>query len=277
MSLQFVFASEYNFSMTDDQTAIDYERDEVIINELTSGLQFQQISTKNYNDQELVSFLASKIEPLFKDQTIIVTLTGGPGSGKTTLMGQLIERIREDHHPADFIITDDFSLYDRKKRNEILRETKDPLKVKEFNLLNKIVNDVKFGRESIAPVYDDLTGDAVEVGPDNFPHKIAAGLHFFFVEGDFQPVKAVDFKIYYHVPTNVRRENRIRRDLQTRGWNNSEEVIKSFNERLELQYYPYTIKTASDASVLITTEATKNESNTDQPVIYQYSVYEKVN
>ena len=252
----------------------DLNRDEAIVANIIKSPVFTNL-VKGLTDQTLIAYLIQKLKKLHINKTIIVTLTGGPGSGKSTLREQLIIALEKDGHSADYVSTDDFGLYTREERNRLIKEGKiNPWTAKDWVLLNMLIDEVREGKSVKAPVYDEASGDAVVVGEENFPHIIKPRLHFLLVEGDFQPVEHVDLKIYFHVPTDVRRENRVVRDLAKRNGGDIEKIKQSFDFRLESQYYPYTLSNAEKADVLIVTDA-QPSGQLDNPFTYYYSVYTK--
>lgn len=252
----------------------DSSRDEKIIQKLIDGGKFKKVLS-NMSDDSLVQEIVSKLTQLFTNQTIVITLTGGPGSGKSTLREHIIQQLEMAGHAADYVSTDDFGLYSRAKRNKLIAEGKmNPWTAKDWILLNNLVNKIKKGESVKAPIYNELTGDAVVVGEENFPHNIPRNLHFFIIEGDFQPVSRVDVKIYFHVPTDIRRENRVVRDLTKRNGGNREEIVKSFDFRLDSQYYPYTLPNVEKSDILIMTKAEKSKDE-KTPFIYSYDIFKK--
>lgn len=246
------------------------DKDEQIIENLkTTHRKLHEFST----DKDLIDFLAGIFEENYKNSTYIITLTGGPGSGKSTLREELIRKLEEDGHKSDYVSTDDFGMYGRVERNQKIAEGATPLEVKDFQYLNKLIDKIKLGNSVKAPVYNEATGDAIVVGEENFPHTIPANLHFFIVEGDFQPVINYNTSIYFHVPTPVRRENRVERDMEKRNGGDPEKIRESFNFRLDSQYYPYTLPAAKKADYLICVESKESPENHAYRTHYIYSVY----
>lgn len=253
------------------------ERDEDEIQKIIKSGEYSLATEKPFNDEELTSFLISSLEQSYNGAPAVVALTGAPASGKTTLTENLIERLKAGDHPGDVIRTDDFNLHHRSERNDFIAKGASPLEVKDFGVLKRLVADVRSGKAVKAPVYDEATGDALVVGEDNFPHAIDAGLHYFFVEGDFQPLDDPNVRIYLHLPTPIRRENRIERDLVKRGGYGDREAIgKSFDARLDSQYYPFTLPNASQSDVLIIANARPAEAGHKYKNKYSYQVYKRV-
>jgi uridine kinase len=259
-----------------DMPSHNLDRDENEIQRIIRSGEYSLVTEKPLNDEELTSFLVQTLEAHHKANGVVATFTGAPASGKTTLTENLIEQLKTEGHPADIVRTDDFNLYHRGERNKRIAEGADPLEVKDFVLLKRIVADIGQGKAVNAPVYDEATGDAIVVGEANFPHQINAGLHYFFIEGDFQPLDTPDVRFYLHLPTAVRRENRIERDIEKRGGYGDREAIgKSFDARLESQYYPFTLPQAAKSDVLIISEASQAEAGHKYRHKYRYQVYKR--
>ncbi len=82
--------------------------------------------------------------------------------------------------------------------------------------------------------------------------------------------------MYLHLPTDVRRENRVARDLAKReGYGDANAIRKSFYSRLETQYYPYTLPQAAKSDILIIAQANPAQKNHKYRNEYLYKVYIK--
>lgn len=254
------------------------ERDEKEIQRILESGNFISITENLINEKGLVNFLASELISTYNKQTIISTITGAPASGKTILVKALVQKLTDNAQSSDFTQTDSYNILHRQERNQLITDgKKTPLEIKDFALLKHIVKKIRQGEKTNAPVYDEATGDAVVVGEKNFPHHIKADLHFFFIEGDYQPLDDAAVKIYLHLPTDIRRENRVERDLEKRGgYGDAEAIRKSFDGRLETQYYPYTLPNAEKSDFLIIAQANPAPQNHTYRHQYFYKVYKRV-
>lgn len=254
------------------------ERDEKEIQRILESGNFISITKNPIDEKELVNILVSQLISAYNKQTIISTITGAPASGKTILVKALIQKLTDTAHSSDFTQTDSYNILHRQERNQLIADgKKTPLEVKDFELLKDIVKKIRQGEKTNAPVYDEATGDAVVVGEKNFPHNIKDGIHFFFIEGDYQPLDDADVKIYLHLSTDIRRENRVERDLEKRGgYGDAKAIRKSFDGRLETQYYPYTLPNATKSDILIIAQANSAPPNYTYRHQYFYKVYKRV-
>lgn len=254
--------------------------DELEINRLTQFGDYSEVNKKPFSDSELQAFLQKSIIKLYTGRPIVISLIGAPASGKSILVDHIIKWLNSQGHLSASICFDGFNLLTRKERNEKIKQGLKPDKVKDFELNRQIIEAVREGKQVLAPVYNELTGDAI-IRPKNEWYKLEANLHFLIEDGDFQPPDNPDLKIYLHVPTLVRRQNRIERDLKTRHLGNSvpataESIGKSFDYRVNTQYYPYTFPNAAKSDILIITIVKKAKNHT-YAHHYSYKVYKRNN
>ncbi len=257
-----------------DKTNIP-NRDEEKINPIITSNNYSLHNKLSWDDRKLQAYLIDYLENLYKGKTVIVTLIGAPASGKSTLVKHLTTQLNNKGHLTDSISTDGFSMYSRKERNERIANGAYPLDLKDLTLNKKIVESVRRGEKIKAPIYNELTGDAIAAPLEDW-HELPQDLHFLIEEGDLQPIDDPDMAIYLHLPTDVRRENRVERDLAKRdGYGDAEDIRKSFDGRLETQYYPYTLPNAEKADILIIAQAHPEPINREYHHKYTYSVYIK--
>ena len=169
---------------------------------------------KFMTEEETLSILVDRLKAIDKEGTKVVSLIGGAGSGKTTLVAKLCKFLGS----ADTLGTDDYVVGDRAYRREHI-EGKDPTLKYDPKFLNEKIKQIKAlrpGEEVAVPTYDEATGRAIATGEENYKHKIGR-VDYLIVEGDFDFVENPDFVIYFDVPDEVRLQNRINRDLQTRS------------------------------------------------------------
>lgn len=229
----------------------NFDHDEKIIEDLIRNDGYFIVHDQKLDDEKLLTFLTEEIKVLPTDQTTIITITGGPGSGKTTLKNNLLDKLKEQRYFADSVSGEDFNILDRENRDAQIAAGADPLLYKDFNSLKYAIRTIKEKKTIIVPVYDRQTGSALIDREKNLFHEIADNLHFFFLDSDFQPLENPDYRIYLYVPTAIRRENRIRRDAKKQKNANEQSIRNEFDFRLASQYYPYTIPHAEKADLLI--------------------------
>lgn len=236
------------------------------------------------NDEEVYGKLASYITGIVKVGTKVISVVGGAGSGKSTLARKVAKALQD----ATTISTDDFVLGSRDFRNKYLDvEGHDPVRKYDFDLLRRKVERIKSlekGESECVPVYDEATGVAINIKYDPKTGRILSQdnnsctrrigrVEFLIVEGDFQVLETPDRILFFHVPDNVRLQNRVRRDMSERGASKSEVVVASFLIRQQLQHLPYTLSYAKNANLIITvsTQAEKESYR------YKYSLWQYPN
>jgi len=221
-------------------------------------------------DDELVSALTKDIKSLDVKGTKVIQIIGGQGSGTTTLALLLVKHLGK----AVYIGTDDYVVGYRHERRKNI-EGGDPLKKYAIQDIRKHVAAIcklKVGEHVMVPVYRE--SDGLGVNPEEENYKKVAKVDYLIIEGDFEFLEdsQIHRKYYFDVPVDVRRQNRVRRDMEKRkGLNpNPEKIIENFNLREELQHNPYTKPAAKNADVIIKVDA---EDMGNRQFRYTYNIY----
>lgn len=147
---------------------------------------------------------------------LIIGITGGTGSGKTTVAKSVIDRLGSDK--VTFISQDNY-YKDHSHLSMAEREVINfdhPL-VFDNELLIEHVNQLKQGKTAYAPVYDFTfharsTDETVELKPNNII--IIEGLHVLF---DEKLRQLLDIKVFVDTDPDVRILRRVLRDIEERG------------------------------------------------------------
>jgi len=152
-------------------------------------------------------------------------VAGDSGSGKTTFTNAIRQIFGEDL--VSTITLDDYHRYDREERKTRRITPLDP----EANRLERLEVDLialKKGEAILKPVYNHRTG---QFDPPVWftPKKILIleGLHTFF-----SPIlrESLNFTLFVDPDPDVKREWKIKRDIEVRGYKETE-VIDEFAER----------------------------------------------
>jgi uridine kinase len=150
-----------------------------------------------------------------KDETTVVGIAGGTGSGKTTLAGVLLESVGRDQiaylpHDAYYRDQKELSLEERAKVNY---DHPDSL---ETELMIEHINQLKEGQAVEMPVYDFTTHSRKEetVHVASKPVILVEGI-LVFVEEELRQL--FDVKIYVDTDADIRFIRRLRRDIEERG------------------------------------------------------------
>lgn len=227
-----------------------------------------KLVASEHNEEQLLNALVEAVTKINKTGTKVISLVGGPGSGKTTLASSLKEHLTG----SEVISTDDYVRGTRAfRRNEIERAGLDPLFEYDFGFMKDQVKSIvglPEGATVKIPQYNYQTGIALSADPDETPNqekyqRQVGRLNFLIVEGDFQPLERADIDtlIYFDVPDNVRLQNRVGRAVNQRAETTAQDVIDNLNFRQKNQTKPHTLPNRAIADWVIKVNATPLESD----------------
>jgi uridine kinase len=179
---------------------------------------------------------------------LIIGIAGGTGSGKTTVVHQIMNELPEtevgiisqDHYYKE---TSDLSLDERSKINF------DHPRAIDFDLLVQHLKDLKAGKAIDQPVYSfvkhNRTGDTIHT----LPRKVM------IVEGILiltnpELREMFDIKIYVHADSDERLIRRLKRDIAERG-RDMEEVLSRYQTTLKPMHEQFIEPTKAHADIII--------------------------
>ncbi|MDR5589880.1 uridine kinase [Christiangramia sp. SM2212] len=181
---------------------------------------------------------------------LIIGIAGGTGSGKTTVVNQIIEELKNEE--VDVISQDSYyqdtshlSFEERKKINF------DHPKSIDFDLLGEHLKELKSGKSIQQPVYSfkehNRTGETIEI----HPRKVV------IVEGILilthpEIRELFDIKIYVHADSDERLIRRLKRDIAERG-RDLEEVLWRYQTTLKPMHQQFIEPTKEFADIIIPT------------------------
>ncbi|SDR66757.1 uridine kinase [Christiangramia echinicola] len=181
---------------------------------------------------------------------LIIGIAGGTGSGKTTVVNQIIDELKNEE--VDVISQDSYyqdtshlSFEDRKKINF------DHPKSIDFELLAEHLKELKSGKSIQQPVYSfkehNRTGETIEIHPRKVV--IVEGILILThpeIRGLF------DIKIYVHADSDERLIRRLKRDIAERG-RDLEEVLWRYQTTLKPMHQQFIEPTKEFADIIIPT------------------------
>ena len=218
---------------------------------------------------EALKMLVQEINKIDITGTAVVAFIGGAASGKSSFC----QKLKSQLGLADVLSTDDYVVGDRKYRHEHLDQNDPILKYRPEVMNEHIAKIVSLKSSEVfrVPERDEKSGIALDAGEKNFSRKIDR-VKYLIVEGDFLFVKNPDFIIYFDVPDEIRKANRIYRDSKKRMITDRAEIAINFDLRQKTQHIKYTEPVKKIADLILKAQVKSGSSGN---YIYQYSVYLK--
>lgn len=181
---------------------------------------------------------------------LIIGIAGGTGSGKTTVVNQIIDELK--HEEVDVISQDSYyqdtthlSFEDRKKINF------DHPKSIDFELMAEHLAQLRSGKSIQQPVYSfkehNRTGEFVEIQPRKVV--IVEGI-LILTHPEIREL--FDIKIYVHADSDERLIRRLKRDIAERG-RDLEEVLWRYQTTLKPMHQQFIEPTKEFADIIIPT------------------------
>jgi len=200
---------------------------------------------------------------------LIIGITGGTGSGKTTVVEQIVTELPPDEvcvisQDSYYHDTSHLSYEDRKKINF------DHPKAIDFELLVSHLKELRKGNSFEQPVYSfvehNRTGDTVTT----YPKKVI------IVEGILilshpEIREMFDIKIFVHADSDERLIRRLKRDIATRG-RDLDEVLTRYQNTLKPMHQQFIEPTKEFADIIIPT----NKYNTVAVNVIRSIIHQKL-
>ena len=181
---------------------------------------------------------------------LIIGIAGGTGSGKTTVVNQIIDELK--HEEVDVISQDSYyqdtthlTFEERKKINF------DHPKSIDFDLLAEHLRQLRAGHNIQQPVYSfkehNRTGEFVEIHPRKVV--IVEGI-LILTHPEIRDLFGI--KIYVHADSDERLIRRLKRDIADRG-RDLEEVLWRYQTTLKPMHQQFIEPTKEFADIIIPT------------------------
>ena len=179
---------------------------------------------------------------------LIIGITGGTGSGKTTVVNQIVKYLPEEEvcvisQDSYYKATDNLSLEERAKINF------DHPRAIDFDLIVQHLKKLKSNETIAQPVYSFVTHNRTKDTVTTYPRKviIVEGILIFNNE---ELRSLFDIKIFVHADTDERLIRRVRRDITERG-RNVEEVLNRYQDTLKPMHRQFIEPTKNFADIII--------------------------
>ena len=179
---------------------------------------------------------------------LIIGITGGTGSGKTTVVNQIVKHLPDNEvcvisQDSYYKATDNLSYEERTKINF------DHPRAIDFDLIVKHLKELKLFKTIEQPVYSFVTHNRTENTVKTHPRKviIVEGILIFNNE---ELRNLFDIKIFVHADTDERLIRRVRRDISERG-RNIDEVLNRYQDTLKPMHQQFIEPTKNFADIII--------------------------
>jgi uridine kinase len=179
---------------------------------------------------------------------LIIGIAGGTGSGKTTVVHQIMNELPETEvgilsQDSYYKETHDLSLEERSKINF------DHPRAIDFELLVQHLKDLKEGKAIDQPMYSfvkhNRTGDTIHTHPRKV--MIVEGI---LILTNPELREMFDIKIYVHADSDERLIRRLKRDIAERG-RDMEEVLSRYQTTLKPMHEQFIEPTKAHADIII--------------------------
>jgi uridine kinase len=179
---------------------------------------------------------------------LIIGIAGGTGSGKTTVVNQILHEL-----PADEVCVISQDSYYKQNDNLSYEErTKinfDHPKAIDFELLVNHLTKLKSGEIIEQPVYSFITHNRTKDTLITHPRKVVI-VEGILIFNNSQLRNLFDIKIFVHADTDERLIRRIRRDIEERGRDVSE-VLNRYQTTLKPMHQQFIEPTKNYADIII--------------------------
>ena len=182
------------------------------------------------------------------NNTFIIGIAGGTGSGKTTVVNQILNELPADEvciisQDSYYNATDNLSYEERTKINF------DHPRSIDFNLLVAHLQELKNGNIIEQPVYSFVSHNRTKDTIKTHPRKviIVEGILIFNSKA---LLDLCDIKIFVHADADERLIRRMRRDIKERG-RDIEEVLTRYQTTLKPMHEQFIEPTKNVADIII--------------------------
>lgn len=179
---------------------------------------------------------------------LIIGIAGGTGSGKTTVVNQILNEIPENEVA---VISQD-SYY--KETHELSYEERTKINFDhpnsiDFELLVEHLKQLKVGNIVNQPVYSFVTHDRTKNTVVTHPTKVLI-IEGILIFNNPELRDLCDIKIFVHADTDERLIRRLKRDIQERG-RDLHEVLNRYQDTLKPMHLQFIEPTKNFADMII--------------------------
>ena len=179
---------------------------------------------------------------------LVIGIAGGTGSGKTTVVNQIIDELPENEvcvisQDSYYKSTDSLTYEERIKINF------DHPRAIDFELLETHISDLKKGKIIQQPVYSFVTHNRTKDHIETHPRKVVI-IEGILIFNSKKLLDLFDIKIFVHADADERLIRRVRRDIKERG-RDIDEVLDRYKNTLKPMHQQFIEPTKSFADIII--------------------------
>ncbi len=179
---------------------------------------------------------------------LILGIAGGTGSGKTTVVEQILNEITPDEvcvisQDSYYNATDDLSYDQRTKINFDHPSSID------FKLLVEDLKLLKSGKVIEQPIYSFVSHNRIKDTLKTHPRKVVI-VEGILIFNNKELLDLFDIKIFVHADADERLIRRMRRDIKERG-RDMEEVLDRYQNTLKPMHQQFIEPTKNFADIII--------------------------
>ena len=179
---------------------------------------------------------------------LIIGIAGGTGSGKTTVVDQIMNELPSDEvcvisQDSYYKATDNLTYEERTKINF------DHPRAIDFDLLIQQISELKQGKVIEQPIYSFVTHNRTKDTVKTHPRKVVVveGILIFNSE---ELRNLFDIKVFVHADADERLIRRVRRDIKERG-RDIDEVLNRYQDTLKPMHQQFIEPTKNYADIII--------------------------
>ena len=180
-------------------------------------------------------------------EIMIIGIAGGTGSGKTTLVSQITNRLKSNisiiNHDNYYKAHNELSLEERQRLNY------DHPDAFETELLIKHILELKSGRSVQSPVYDFTTHNRGRHTLTVYPTRVII-VEGILILADSRLSELMDIRIYVDTDADIRILRRLQRDVELRG-RTLESVIDQYIATVKPMHEAFVEPSKRNAHIII--------------------------
>ncbi|WKK64890.1 uridine kinase [Lutimonas zeaxanthinifaciens] len=179
---------------------------------------------------------------------LILGIAGGTGSGKTTVVRQILNELPE----AEVTVISQDSYYNRNDHLSYQERAKinfDHPSAIDFDLLVEHVEELKKGNSVEQPIYSFVTHNRVSDTIITHPRKVVI-IEGILIFTDKRLRDLIDIKVFVHADSDERLIRRLKRDIHERG-RDINEVLDRYQSTLKPMHLEFIEPTKNYADIII--------------------------